>query len=94
MAALAMIELMVAQGMDDKNIYKNILAFNAFWFPDNYLTVATYFARQGGGIAAWKDIDAKVAMGEAYSSGQGSAKLAQKVGQLPWRTKNATGCGA
>lgn len=91
MAALAMIELMVAQGMDDKTIYKNILAFNAFWFPDNYLTVATYFARQG---TAWKDIDAKVAMGEAYSSGQGSASLAQKVGQLPWRTKNTSGCGA
>lgn len=91
MAALAMIELMVSANIDERTIYKTILAFNSYWFPDAYLTLATYFARQG---IAWKEVDAKEIMGQAYSSGQGAADIAKKVGPLPGRPKNGTGCGA
>lgn len=94
MAALAMIELMVAKGVDEATIYKNILAFNAFWFPDTYLTTATFFARQGGNVTAWKDVNPKEIMGVKYSSGQGAAEIAKKVGPLPWRPKTGTSCGA
>lgn len=91
MAALAMIELMVSNNVDEKTIYKTLLAFNSYWFPDVYITTATYFARQG---INWSDVDAKKVMGQEYSSGQGAADIAKKVGPLPWRTKSSTGCGA
>ncbi|MFZ5932707.1 MAG: rhodanese-like domain-containing protein, partial [Patescibacteria group bacterium] len=47
MAALAIVELLVAKGLSDAEIYQEVLKLNSFWFPDNYLLAATYFARQG-----------------------------------------------
>jgi len=91
MAALAMIELMVANGVDEKTIYQKILGFNSFWFSDTYVTTAVYFARQG---IAWKDVNAKEIMGEKYSSGQGASTIAQQVGDLPWKSNSRSGCGA
>lgn len=91
MAALAMIELMVSAGVDQNTIYRKVLEFNAFWFPDTYLTTATYFARQG---VSWKDVDAKRIMGAEFSSGQGAAEIAKKVGDLPWKTTSSSSCGA
>lgn len=92
MAALAAIELMVDKGLSDEEIYKNVLKLNSFWFPDSYLMVATYFARNG---KSWKDIDAKEVLGETYSSGQGAAEIYKKVGNLPYSTGGVGGsCGA
>lgn len=92
MAALALIELMVAKGMDDKTIYRNILGFNSFWFPDNYLYIATYFARQG---TSWDKVDAKTVLGQQYSSAQGAAAIAKQVGTLPIKREDRGGaCGA
>ncbi len=91
MAALAAIELMVSAGVPEKEIYRNVLALNSFWFPDSYLTAATYFARQG---TIWANVDAKKVLGEEFSSSQGASALAQKVGQLPYQAKSAGGCGA
>lgn len=92
MAALAAIELMVAANVPEKDIYKNVLALNSYWFSDTYLTVATYFARQG---TAWKDVDAKTVLGPEFSSGRGASMVSQKVGPLPWRKTPAGGsCGA
>ncbi len=92
MAALAAIELMVAAGGDEATIYRNVLALNSFWFPDNYLYVATYFARQGIG---WDKVDPKTILGQDYSSAQGANAVAQKVGPLPYKPQeNAGACGA
>lgn len=92
MAALAAIEIMVAAGLDDTTIYRNVLALNSYWFSDTYLTIATKFAREG---TQWKDIDAKTILGQDFSSAQGSGKIAQKVGPLPYRPKQSGGgCGA
>lgn len=91
MAALAMIELMVSNNIDENTIYKTLLSFNSYWFPDTYITTATYFARQG---VAWNNVDAKEIMGQAYSSGQGAADIAKKVGPLPWKTNSGSSCGA
>ncbi|MCL4359832.1 rhodanese-like domain-containing protein [Patescibacteria group bacterium] len=90
MAALALIELMVANHMDDADIYKYLLGFNSFWFPDTYVTTAVYFARRG---VAWKNVDAKEVMGETYSSGKGAATIAANVGELPWRSGSGSACG-
>lgn len=91
MAALAAIELMVSQGMNDSEIYANILKLNSFWFPQNYLTAATYFARQD---IAWSEVDPKVVLGAEYSSGQGAQALFQKVGPLPYGGAVGGSCGA
>ncbi len=91
MAALAAIELMVVAKLDDEAIYKNVLKLNSFWFPDSYLAVAAYFARQG---TPWDNVDAKTVLGKTYSSGQGAALIQQKVGEIPGRPKSAGGCGA
>lgn len=91
MAALAAVELMVKKGLPDNEIYKNILRLNSFWFPSNYLTVATYFGRQG---ISWDKVDAKEVLGKDYSSGLGASNLAKKVGPLPFETKFGGSCGA
>src|SRR3989344_6936808 len=92
MAALAAIELLVSQGLSDEEVYKNVLALNSFWFPSNYLTAATYFARQG---VSWTDVDAKEILGSEYSSGQGAAEVFKKVGPLPYELEGIGGsCGA
>ena len=91
MAALAAIELMVSAGLEDADIYRNVLALNSFWFPDNYLTIATYFARQG---IPWDQVDAKLVLGADYSSAQGFSQIAQKVGQLPFGSTRGGACGA
>ncbi|OGM31386.1 hypothetical protein A2630_03555 [Candidatus Woesebacteria bacterium RIFCSPHIGHO2_01_FULL_44_10] len=92
MAALFAIELMVDAGMTSDEIYENILKLNSFWFSSTYLTTATYFARQG---VAWDKIDAKEVLGADFSSGQGAAKIAKEVGQLPYQNTNTGGsCGS
>jgi rhodanese-related sulfurtransferase len=92
MAALAAIEMMVAAQVDEKTIYRNVLALNSYWFPQSYLTTATYFARQG---TPWAKVDAKTVLGETYSSSQGSGKIANIVGPLPYQAaKSRSSCGA
>ncbi|MBI2009834.1 MAG: hypothetical protein HYS86_01515 [Candidatus Chisholmbacteria bacterium] len=91
MAALGAIEMVAAAGMSEEEIFKNILALNSFWFPDTYLSVATYFERQG---TQWADVDAKMALGPDYSSAQGAANIYQKVGSLPYSGAQGGSCGA
>ena len=92
MAALAAIELMVSVGLDEKTIYRNVLALNSYWFSDTYVTIATHFARTG---IAWKDVDAKTVLGKDYSSAQGAQAITKKVGPLPYKPQQqGGGCGA
>ncbi|MBI2405438.1 hypothetical protein HYV21_00070 [Candidatus Microgenomates bacterium] len=91
MAALSAIELMVAEGVPEEQIYKYILALNSYWFPDTYIVTATYFARQG---IQWKDVDAKLVLGKDFSSAQGAREVAKKVGPLLYRAERSGSCGA
>lgn len=91
MAALAAIEIMVAQGLSEAEIYENLLKLNSFWFPSTYLTTATYFERQG---TPWENVDAKLVLGQAYSSGQGAANIYKQVGTLPYEATGGGSCGA
>lgn len=90
MAALAIIELLVANNVDESTIYRKLLGFNSFWFPDSYIYVATYFARQG---IPWKDVDPKAILGKEFSSAQGASSIARKVGQIPYRSSGGGSCG-
>lgn len=93
MAALALVELMVSQNYSDDEIYKAVLGFNSFWFPQNYVAMSAYFAQQG---TSWDKVDAKQALSQGFSSGQGAAKMSQEVGRLPYLYGRQSGgsCGA
>jgi len=91
MAALALIELLVSAEVDDATIYRKVLGVNSIWFSQNYLAVATYFARQG---TPWNQVDAKMVLGADYSSAKGAGEIMKKVGPLPNQPKSAGGCGA
>lgn len=90
MAALGYIQLAVMNGLSEDQIYKDLLAFNSFWFPQNYLEMAVYFDKQN---IKWKNIDAKLALSSEYSSAQGAQRIRQSV-QLQPSVNGGGGCGA
>lgn len=92
MAALGYIEIAVKQGVSEKQIYKDLLAINSFWFPQNYMEIAAYMKKQG---TEWKDVDAKLALSSQYSSAQGAQTIRQSVQNVPGlNTGGGGGCGA
>lgn len=91
MAALGYIELAVASGLSDEQIYKDLLAFNSFWFPTTYVEMAVYFGRQG---TAWENVDPKLALSQDYSSAQGAQRIGEQVADVPGIRSQGGSCGA
>lgn len=90
MAALGYIELAVKQGLSERQIYKDILALNSFWFPQQYVQLATYMNKQK---IQWKKVDAKLALSAQYSSAQGSEQVRQAIQNIPGLDTQGGGCG-
>ncbi len=94
-AAMAIIELDVSQNLSDGDIYQTLLAFNSFWFPQNYTETALYFNIVKG--VDWKDVDPKVILGKDYSSLSGWIKNVdtpvQKIHGLIPQTQSGASCG-
>ncbi len=90
-AALALIELGVVQGLPDADIYKTILDFNSFWFPQNYIQLGLYFKVVKH--IDWKDVDPKVVLGKDYSSITGNYKIQAEVAKIPNLVPLQTGVG-
>lgn len=86
MAMLGLLELMASQGVSQDEMYKAALAVNAFWFPDNYLTIAQYLKDSGK-----KDVSPKTILGAQYSSSAGYQKIKSQV--VPIQGNNKGGCG-
>ncbi|MDP2638473.1 MAG: hypothetical protein Q8P26_05435 [Candidatus Levybacteria bacterium] len=91
MAALGYIELAVSQGVKEKDIYKDLLKLNSFWFPQQYVELAAYFNSQD---TKWDKVDAKLALGSQYSSAQGSQQVRQSIQNVPGLNVQQGGCGA
>lgn len=91
MAALGYIEVAVSQGISEKQIYKDLLALNSFWFPRQYVALAAFFKQEK---TQWKNVDPKRALSAGYSSATGSQKVAQAVQNLPGFTTGGGGCSA
>ena len=93
-AMLGFIELAVSQGMRANEVYRKALLLNAYWFPQNYVEIATYLkAKQA---KAWKDVDPKQVLEASYSSGRGFGAVdteLQAMGLLP-KVNGGGGCGA
>lgn len=92
MAALGYIELAVAAGLSEEQIYKDLLAFNSFWFPDTYVKMAVYFNQQEG--KTWDSVDPKIALSKDYSSAAGAQKINQAVQTVPGFKSQGGSCGA
>ena len=69
MALLGMLQLLAASDASLDEIYRAAKYFNAFWFPREYLDLATYFkAKEGLNFA---DVDSKRAVSDEFASGFG-----------------------
>lgn len=94
-AALGLIELGVSQGLNDQEIYKTILSFNSFWFPQNYTEIAFYL--QSAKNTNWSDVDPKLVLSKTYSSISGWQLINASVSKIPGlipQTKGGGSCGA
>lgn len=80
MAMLGLLELMATQGVSEQDMYKTALAVNSYWFPETYLTIATYMQQKG---IMWKDVSAKEMLGANYSSASGYANISSQVTRQP-----------
>ena len=87
MAMLGLLELMASQGVSEQDMWKTALIVNSYWFPDTYLTIATYMKEKG---VDWKDVNPQEMLGADYSSAQGFRNIASQV-VLPKQQQN--GCG-
>lgn len=89
MAMLGLLELMASQGVSESEMWRIALAVNSYWFPDTYMTIATYMKDRG---VAWKDVEPQEMLGTNYSSAQGYTKIASQV-TAPVSSSQGGGCG-
>ncbi|MBI4128084.1 MAG: hypothetical protein HY459_03365 [Parcubacteria group bacterium] len=92
-ALLGLLQLGAAQGLTEDELYREALAFNSFWFPQNFIQTALYFKAVKN--VDWEDVDLKVVMGKVYSSASGAGLVVQKVNELGLvpQQKGGVGCG-
>lgn len=93
-ALLGLLQLGASQRLSEDELYREALAFNAFWFPHSYIQTALYFKAVES--TDWDNVDPKVVMGKDFSTISGwSGTVAKKVSELdlvPQR-QNGAGCG-
>ncbi|MDO8522593.1 MAG: hypothetical protein Q7S08_04940 [bacterium] len=89
LAMLGLLELMAAQGVSEKEMYKAALAVNSYWFPDTYLTIAEYMQNKG---IDWKKVSPQEMLGADYSSVAGFRNIASQV-STPSQSGGGNGCG-
>lgn len=93
-AMLGLVELGVKEGLSDGEIYKTALAFNSFWFPQNYMETALYFEKVKE--QDWEEIDPKSILSKQYSSISGWMAnvdtVARKIPGLIPTTQNGGSC--
>ncbi len=90
MAMLGLLELMASQNVSEQDMWKAALAVNSYWFPDTYLTIASYMKAKG---IEWNDVSPQEILGINYSSAQGYAKIALQVTAPSSGSQSGSGCG-
>lgn len=81
-ALLGLLQLGAAQGLTEDELYKEALAFNSFWFPDNYIQTALYFKVVKN--IEWQDVNPKEVLGKNYSTSSGWSKnVSQEIAKIP-----------
>lgn len=88
MAMLGLLELLASEGVSEEEMYRYALQVNAYWFPDNYLTIAKYFQERG---INWKQVSPREVLGSNFSSGSGYYRLLTQV--TPYERQAGVSCG-
>ncbi len=78
MAMLGFLELMASQGASEQDMWQAAMVVSSYWFPDTYMTIATYMKDRG---VDWADVSPQEILGVNYSSAQGYARIASQVTQ-------------
>lgn len=73
MAALALGEVMAAQGANVDEIFEAFKYVNAFWFPSTYFDIANYFQAKEG--KSWSQVDSRLVASKDYSTPQGWSRV-------------------
>ena len=89
MAMLGLLELMASQGVSEQDMWKTALTVNSYWFPDAYVTIATYMKNKN---IDWKDVNPQEILGINYSSSSGYGRISSQV-VLPNTIQGGSGCG-
>ncbi len=95
-ALLGLLQLGVSQGLSERELYREALAFNAFWFPDNYVQTALFF--QVVRKTRWAGVDPRLALSYDYSAlslwqQNVAARLAKIKGLIPPAPGGGAWCG-
>lgn len=90
MAMLGLLELMASQGVSEQDMWKAALTVNSYWFPNNYLAIATYEQNKG---VDWKNVNPQEMLGASYSSSRGNANIASQITQPAQSQGGGNGCG-
>lgn len=90
MAMLGLLELMASQGVSEQDMWNTALTVNSYWFPNNYLTIATYMQSKG---IDWKNVNPQEMLSAQYSSSRGYANIASQVTQPNSQSAGGSGCG-
>lgn len=88
MAMLGLLELLASQGASEQDMWSTALTVNSYWFPDTYITIATYMKDKG---ILWKDVNPQEILGINYSSRSGFARIAAQV-SAPESSQSGSGC--
>lgn len=88
LAMLGLLELMAAQGAGEQEMYRTAVTVNSYWFPETYLTLATFLAAQG---QDWSNVNAQVVLGRQYSSASGFQQIKNQVAPPAIRGNNSCG---
>ena len=91
MAALALIELMASQNKSKDEIYKTVLAFNTYWFPQTYLETAYYFEKNGKN---YENVSPKELLSEKFSSAMRDEAVSKAAQGINWPSEGGGSCGA
>ncbi|MER3570122.1 MAG: hypothetical protein C4348_00700 [Patescibacteria group bacterium] len=75
-ALLGALELAASQGYTKDELYKLAVQLNSYWFPQEYLKIATYFKLIEG--KDWNQVDPKLIMSANYSSISGYMENVEK----------------
>lgn len=75
-ALLGLLALGASQGLSEDQLFREALAFNAFWFPHHYTHTALYLKAVRN--TEWRDADPRQVLAASLSSGSG---WAANVGQ-------------
>jgi len=95
-ALLGLLQLGASQGLNNNDLYREALAFNAFWFPDSYVQTALFFkvVRK----TEWANVNPKFVLGFRYSAASSwERRVAARVGAIrgliPPSPSGGAGCG-